>query len=136
MTNQQQKIEVIRQMLQEKVRERDLLKDKLEAIQIEIKQIDISINAFQNELEKFTGDKVIVRQVPLRGAEIRDAAIEALRRLGRKTHYIEVKEEIEKYQTINGVNEKSKADSVWNQLNKSEQADKLGCGEFQFKTEK
>jgi hypothetical protein len=133
MTDQQQKIDLIRQMIQEKSKERGELKDKLDAIQTDIKQADAAITAFQHELEKLTGDKIVLSQVPLRGAEIGEAAIEALRVLGGKAHYMDIKDEIEKNHTISGINDKSRADSVWNQLRKSDLVNKLGRGEFKIK---
>ncbi|MGG1639535.1 hypothetical protein [Paenibacillus sp. NRS-1760] len=129
----QQKIELMKQMIAEKTKEREILKNQLDSIQLEMKQVDISINAFQNELVKLTGEKIILKQLPIRGAEIGEAAIEALRRLGGTAHYNSVKEEIEKFHFINGANEKSKADSVWNQLNKSDMVEKIGRGEFRLK---
>ncbi|WDM21288.1 hypothetical protein [Paenibacillus polymyxa] len=100
---------------------------------MELKQVDISINAFQNELKKLTGEKIVLKQLPIKGAEIGEAAIEALRRLGGTAHYSSVKEEIEKFHLISGANDKSKADSVWNQLNKSDMVEKIGRGEFHLK---
>ncbi|MGG3925913.1 hypothetical protein ABET51_07915 [Metabacillus fastidiosus] len=129
----QQKINIIRQMLDEKVKDREDLKNKLDCLQLEIKNVDASITAFQNELEKLTGDKVILDQVPLRGGEIGKAALEALKTLGGSAHYFKIKEEIEKSNIISGINDKSKADSVWNQLNKSDLVIKLGRGEFKLK---
>lgn len=125
-----QRIELLHQMIEEKVDERKVLINQLEQIQIALKQTDVAINTFQIELEKLTGEKVNVSQTLLRGTEIGNAAIEALGRLGGTAHYSKIKEEIENYYTISGINDKSKADSVWNHLNKSEAVIKLGRGEF------
>lgn len=67
--------------------------------------------------------------------EIGDEAIKALQRLGGTAHYTEVKDEIEKTHVISGINEKSKSDSVWTYLNKSEDVIKLGRGAFKLKTD-
>lgn len=129
----QQKIEFMKQMVAEKTKEREILKNQLDSIQMELKQVDMSISAFQNELVKLTGEKIVLKQMPVRGAEIGEAAIEALRRLGGTVHYNSVKEEIEKFHLISGANDKSKADSVWNKLNKSNIVEKIGRGEFRLK---
>jgi hypothetical protein len=84
-------------------------------------------------LEKLTGDKMTLQKVPLRGGEIGKAALEALKNLDGTAHYFKIKEKIEKSRAISGINDKSKADSVWNQLNKSDLVVKLGRGEFKLK---
>jgi hypothetical protein len=132
MSNLPQKVELLRQMIEEKVNERNVLRSQLEQIQIEMKQIYTVISTFQHELEKLTGEKTIVTQTLLRGSEIGTAAIEALKRLGGTAHYQNIKEEIEKYHEISGINEKSKADSVWNHLNKSDAVITLGRGDFRL----
>ncbi|OBZ10931.1 hypothetical protein [Bacillus sp. FJAT-26390] len=133
MNNLPQRVELLRQMIEEKVNERNSLRSKMEQIQVEIRQNDTAISTFQNELEKLTGEKAAVTQTLLRGSEIGDAAIKALKILGGQAHYQEIKEEIEKRQVISGINDKSKADSVWNHLNKSELVIKIGRGRFQLK---
>jgi hypothetical protein len=52
MTDQQQKIEVIRHMLQAKFVERKELKSRLENIQVEIKQVDAAITSFQHVYDR------------------------------------------------------------------------------------
>lgn len=130
MDNQQQKVELIRQMIDEKVNKRSKMRIQLESIQNEMKQVEMAITAFQNELELLTGEKVDKPLMILRGQEIGEAAIEALERLGGSAHYQKIKEEIEKHCEISGINEKSKADSVWTHLNKSDAVIKVGKGEF------
>ncbi|WP_281883293.1 hypothetical protein [Paenibacillus sp. YYML68] len=128
----QQRIEMIRQMIDEKINKRNDLRIQLENIQNEMKQVELAITAFQNELELLTGEKVDKPLTILRGQEIGEAAIEALERLGGKAHYQQIKEEVEKAYEINGINEKSKADSVWNHLNRRDEVIKLGKGEFRL----
>lgn len=135
MNNIPQRVELLRQMIEEKVIERTALRSRLEQIQVDVKQIDSAISTFQHELEKLSGEKAIVTQRLLRGSEIGDAAIGALERLGGKAHYQEIKHEIEKFNTISGITEKSKSDSVWGYLNKSDAVNKLGRGEFSLRKE-
>jgi chromosome segregation ATPase len=132
MTDKEKKIEMMSQRIEEKSLERDKLKDQFEHIHAEVKDLEADIAAFQREMAKLKGEK-IVPQTMLRGAEIGEAAIQALKSLGGKAHYFEVKEEIEKHHTISGVNDQSRADSVWHQLNKSDLVDKVGWGVFELK---
>jgi len=133
MTEQKQKIDVIRQLLQDKETEKKELKRQTEFIMIQIKQVDNAIEAFELELAKLTGKAIPIKEVPLKGAEIGVAALEALLNLGGEAHYTEVKVEIEKKHLISGIDEKSKGDSVWNQLNKNPLVEKTGRGNFKFR---
>lgn len=133
MTEQQQKINVIRQLLQDKETEKEELKKQSDLIMMQIKQVDNAIEAFELELAKLTGKAIPIKEVPLKGAEIGVAALEALRIMGGEAHYTEVKAEIEKTHSISGIDDKSKGDSVWNQLNKNSFVEKLGRGLFRIK---
>ncbi|MCQ2011656.1 hypothetical protein NOM01_16870 [Sporolactobacillus sp. STSJ-5] len=133
MIHQQQKVVMLQQMIQEKINEREELKRNVKSIQTQIQQVEASINAFQSELQKFMGNSITFNAIPLKGMKIGEAAIQALQRLGGSAHYLEIKNEIEKSHIINGINEKSKADSVWNQLNKSNSVEKIGHGKFKLK---
>ncbi|MBY3619533.1 hypothetical protein HGO21_08240 [Acinetobacter sp. CUI P1] len=135
MTDEQQKINVIQQLLQDKKTEKEELKRQSELIMMQMKQVDNTIKAFEAELVKLTGEEIPLAEAPLRGAEIGVAAVEALRILGGEAHYSEVKAEIEKTHTISGIDDKSKGDSVWNQLNKNPLVQKMGRGNFKFKEE-
>lgn len=100
---------------------------------VQMKQVDNAIEAFELELAKLAGKEIQNKALPLKGAEIGIVAVDALRNLGGEAHYTEVKAEIEKTHMINGVDEKSKGDSVWNQLNKNPLIEKIGRGNFKFK---
>lgn len=128
------RIELLCQMIDEKNQEKKRMQSQLESIQSELKQIDLTINAFQLELQKLTGEKVEEARQVIKGVDIGERAIEALERLGREAHYTEVKDEIEKSFIISGITEKSKTDSVWTYLNKSEDVIKMGRGAFKLKS--
>lgn len=130
--DQEQKILMLQQIINEKNQEKDELRRKLDALQNEIKDIDTTVTAFQNELNKLIGTTNDVSYRIIKGIEIGEEAIKALQRLGGSAHYTEVKEEIEKVHSISGINEKSKSDSVWTYLNKRDDVIKLGKGVFKL----
>lgn len=126
---------MLRQIIDDKNQEKDDLSSKLDAIQNEIKQIDLAVTAFQNELNKLTGVAIEKSYKVIKGLEIGEEAIKALERLGGSAHYTNVKDEIEKIHIISGINDKSKSDSVWAYLNKRDDVIKLGRGTFKLKTD-
>ncbi|MDG0789937.1 hypothetical protein OMP38_03035 [Cohnella ginsengisoli] len=130
----EKKIEMLQFMLEEKIQEKNVLRNQMENLQGELKQVDMAITTFQGELEKLSGNKLEIQQPIIKGSEIGEAAIEALERLGGSAHYSEVKQEIEKMYTISGLNDKSRSDSVWTYLNKRDDVTKLGRGAFKLNT--
>ncbi len=140
-----QKIQTLLNMVQEKEneiaeleKEKDIEKSKymaaIKRIDDDIKAIHKARTVYLKDIANLKGESLTENNLyALKGMNIGNEAIKVLERLGRKMHYTEIKEELEKFYAISGINDKSKLDSVWNQLDRRTDVERLGGGYFRLK---